>query len=205
MKRVLFVVALVCATCFSYAERVTKTDTFNDGISKFGIDAMADKKSKHYVTLDGEHLVIKSKKGNFYYGTKFPMSFRENFEVTFNLIFPKFDKDHVGGIVYNYKEDPDLGTGSGEAIVVSENKVLFYSESGKLTHSEKIKLKKGKNVKVAVTITKRGRKVSASVNGVDLENLDIEFVNSAMGFYVAEDVTLMVDDIKIIQEYRDED
>lgn len=205
MKRVLLVVALIGATCFSYAERVTRTETFNEGVSKFGIDAMADKKSKHYVTLDGECLVISSKKGSFCYGKKFPMSFRENFEVTFNLIFPKFDSDHVGGIVYNYKEDIDTGVGSGEAIVVSENKVLFYSESGKLTHAEKIKLKKGKNVKVAITITKRGRKVSASVNGIDLENLDIEFVNSAMGFIVAEDVTLKVDDIKIVQDYREEE
>ncbi len=194
MKKILFIASLLCACSFAYAERVTRTDDFTDGESKFGFDPTADK--KHSVTLDGEYLVVTSKKDWYKVGTRFPVRAKENFKISYKLLFPKLDDDHVFGLVFNYDEDEN----TGDILYITENKFYIYdSEGTKLGKAEKIKLKKGKNVEVTVDLEKKGKKIIISINGVDFTNEDLQIKTSYMGFCVNEKNTLKVDQIKITQ------
>lgn len=190
--------ALLCATIVANAEKVTRTDDFTDGESKFGFGAIADK--KHSVSLDGEYLVITSKKDWYKAGTRFPVMARNNFKISYKLLFPKLDDDHVFGLVFNYDEDEN----KGDILYITENKFYIYDAEGtKLGKAEKIKLKKGKNVEVNVDIEKKGKKLLISINGVDFVNEDLEIKTSYMGFCVNEKNTLKVDQIKIVQNVED--
>ena len=190
--------ALLCATIVANAEKVTRTDDFTDGESKFGFEAIADK--KHSVSLDGEYLVITSKKDWYKAGTRFPVMARNNFKISYKLLFPKLDDDHVFGLVFNYDEDEN----NGDILYITENKFYIYDAEGtKLGKAEKIKLKKGKNVEVNVDIEKKGKKLLISINGVDFVNEDLEIKTSYMGFCVNEKNTLKVDQIKIVQNVED--
>ena len=198
MKKFLFIIVLICACVAGKSQKVTRTDSFQDGDSKFGFEATADK--KHSVTLDGEYLVITSKKGWYKVGTRFPVVARENFKISYKLLFPKLDEDHVFGLVFNYDEDENRG----DVLYITENKFYICDADGnKLGKSEKIKLKKGKNVVVTVEIEKKGKKTLISINGVDYESLDLQFKTSYMGFIVNEDNTLKVDEITITQAVSD--
>lgn len=198
MKKIVFLMALLCATIVVNAEKVTRTDDFKDGESKFGFEATADK--KHSVTLDGEYLVITSKKDWYKAGTRFPVMARNNFKISYKLLFPKLDEDHVFGLVFNYDEDEN----KGDILYITENKFYIYDAEGtKLGKAEKIKLKKGKNVEVNVDIEKKGKKLLISINGVDFVNEDLEIKTSYMGFCVNEKNTLKVDQIKIVQNVED--
>lgn len=147
MKKILLIVSLFCICSLASAEKVTRTDDFTDAESKFGFEATADK--KHSVTLDGEYLIITSKKGLYKAGTRFPVRAKENFKISYKLLFPKLDDDHVFGLVFNYDEDEN----TGDILYITENKFYIYDADGtKLGKVEKIKLKKGKNVEVTVDI-----------------------------------------------------
>ena len=198
MKKIVFLMALLCATVIVNAEKVTRTDDFKEGESKFGFEATADK--KHSVTLDGEYLVITSKKDWYKAGTRFPVMARNNFKISYKLLFPKLDEDHVFGLVFNYDEDEN----TGDILYITENKFYIYDAEGtKLGKAEKVKLKKGKNVEVNVDIEKKGKKLLISINGVDFVNEDLEIKTSYMGFCVNEKNTLKVDQIKIVQNLED--
>jgi hypothetical protein len=198
MKKILFIAALLCACMASNAEKVTRTDDFKDGESKFGFDATADK--KHSALLDGEYLVLSSKKGWFNYGTRFPVRAKENFKISYKLLFPKLDEDHVFGLVFNYDEDED----KGDILYITENKFYIFDKDGtKLGKAEKLKLKKGKDVPVNIDIEKKGKKLIISINGVDFINEDLEIKTSYMGFCVNEKNTLKVDKISITQVVED--
>ena len=105
MKKILFVLSLLCACSFIQAEKITRTDDFKDGESKFGFEAKADKKKKHTVELDGEYLILTSKKDWYEIGTRFPVVTRQNFKISYQLLIPKLDDDRVVGLVFNYEED----------------------------------------------------------------------------------------------------
>ena len=198
MKKIVFLMALLCATIVANAEKVTRTDDFTDGESKFGFEATADK--KHSVTLDGEYLVITSKKDWYKAGTRFPVMARNNFKISYKLLFPKLDEDHVFGLVFNYDEDEN----TGDILYITENKFYIFDADGtKLGKAEKIKLKKGKNVEVNVDIEKKGKKTLISINGVDFVNEDLIIKTSYMGFCVNEKNTLKVDKITIVQNVED--
>lgn len=198
MKKIVFLMALLCATIVANAEKVTRTDDFTDGESKFGFEATADK--KHSVTLDGEYLVITSKKDWYKAGTRFPVMARNNFKISYKLLFPKLDEDHVFGLVFNYDEDEN----TGDILYITENKFYIFDADGtKLGKAEKIKLKKGKNVEVNVDIEKKGKKTLISINGVDFVNEDLIIKTSYMGFCVNEKNTLKVDQIQIVQNVED--
>lgn len=198
MKKIVFLMALICATITANAEKVTRTDDFKDGESKFGFEATADK--KHSVTLDGEYLVVTSKKDWYKVGTRFPVMARNNFKISYKLLFPKLDEDHVFGLVFNYDEDEN----AGDILYITENKFYIYDADGtKLGKAEKIKLKKGKNVEVTVDIEKKGKKLLISINGIDFVNEDLVIKTSYMGFCVNEKNTLKVDQIKIVQNVED--
>lgn len=198
MKKIVFLMALICATITANAEKVTRTDDFKDGESKFGFEATADK--KHSVTLDGEYLVVTSKKDWYKVGTRFPVMARNNFKISYKLLFPKLDEDHVFGLVFNYDEDEN----AGDILYITENKFYIYDADGtKLGKAEKIKLKKGKNVEVTVDIEKKGKKILISINGIDFVNEDLVIKTSYMGFCVNEKNTLKVDQIKIVQNVED--
>jgi hypothetical protein len=180
------------------AEKVTHTDSFKDGESKFGFEATATKKNS--VILDGEYLVLSSKKGDYKACTRFPVIARKKFKISYKLLFPKLDEEHIFGLVFNYDEDEDIG----DILYITENTFYICDADGdKLGKKEKIKLKKGKNVEVNVDIEKKGEKTIISINGVEFENLDIQFKTSYMGFYVNEKNTLKVDEIKITQYVED--
>ena len=196
--------ALLCATIISNAEKVTRIDDFKDGESKFGFEATANK--KHSLSLDGEYLVITSKKDNWYTtGVRFPVIARENFKISYKLLFPKLDDDHVFGLVFNYVEDEDNPEKStGDILYITENKFYIVDSDGtKLGKSEKIKLKKGKNVEVNVDIEKKSKKLIISINGIEFQNEDFQIKTSYMGFCVNEKNTLKVDQIKIVQNVED--
>lgn len=198
MKKIVFLVAILCATLVANAEKVTRTDDFTNGESKFGFEATADK--KHSVTLDGEYLVISSKKDWYKAGTRFPVMVRTNFKISYKLLFPKLDDDHVFGLVFNYDEDEN----KGDILYITENKFYICDAEGtKLGKAEKIKLKKGKDVEVNVDIEKKGKKILISINGVDFVNEDLEIKTSYMGFCVNEKNTLKVDQIMIVQNVED--
>lgn len=198
MKKILFIAALLCTALATNAEKITRTDDFTDAESKFGFDAVGDK--KHTVSLDGEYLVITSKKDWYTVGTRFPVIARQNFKISYKLLFPKLDEDHVFGLVFNYDEDEN----KGDILYITENKFYIVdSEGTKLGKAEKLKLKKGKNVEVNVDIEKKGKKILISINGVDFVNEDLEIKTSYMGFIVNEKNTLKVDQIKITQNVED--
>lgn len=199
MKKILFVIALLFGVSVAgNAEKVTRTDDFTDAESKFGFEATGDK--KHTVTLDGEYLVITSKKDWYTVGTRFPVRAKENFKISYKLLFPKLDDEHVFGLVFNYDEDEN----SGDILYITENKFYIVDANGtKLGKAEKIKLKKGKNVEVTVDIEKKGKKLLLSINGVDFTNEDLEIKTSYMGFCVNEKNTLKVDQIKVTQNVED--
>ena len=195
MKKISIIIVLICAYLAVNAQKITRSDSFKDGESKFGFEAIADK--KHSVTLDGEYLVITSKKGWYKAGTRFPVIARENFKITYKLLFPKLDEKHIFGLVFNYDEDENRG----DVLYITENKFYICDADGnKLGKAEKLKLKKGKNVVVTVDIEKKGKKTLISINGVDFESLDLQFKTSYMGFEVNEDNTLKVDEIIITQK-----
>lgn len=212
MKYIIFSILLSLVPFLGYAERIIKVETFNEGESKFGFDAYADKKCS--ATFDGEHLVLKSKKNDFYYGKRFPIIVRENFEITYKLILSNIDDKHSAGLVFNYDEESEQ---LGDAITISENKMTFQQISRKRLHSnylypkakirsEKIKLKKGRNIEMEIVIKKRGRKIVVTVNGVDFDESDImDFRRPDMGFFVTEGTQLLVDEVKIVQDIREED
>ena len=198
MKKIIFAIALLCACLFANAEKVTRTDDFAEGESKFGFEATADK--KHSVTLDGEYLVITSKKDWYKVGSRFPVIARENFKISYKLLFPKLDADHVFGLVFNYDEDEN----KGDILYITENKFYIYDADGtKLGKAEKLKLKKGKNVEVTVDIEKKGKKLLISINGIDFQNEDLQIKTSYMGFCINEKNTLKVDKITITQNVED--
>ena len=125
---------------------------------------------------------------------------RENFKISYKLLFPKLDEDHVFGLVFNYDEDEN----KGDILYITENKFyIFDSEGTKLGKAEKLKLKKGKNVPVNVDIEKKGKKLLISINGIDFTNEDLQIKTSYMGFCVNEKNTLKVDEIKITQNVED--
>lgn len=185
---------------FANAQKVTKTDDFTDGESKFGFDATADK--KHSVALDGEYLVLTSKKGWYKAGARFPVRVKESFKITYKLLFPKLDANHIFGLVFNYDEDTD----TGDILYITENQFYIKDADGtKLGKAQKIKLKKGKNVEATVDIEKKGKRLIISVNGVDYTNEDLEIKTAYMGFCVNENNTLKVDKIQITQSSGEED
>lgn len=199
MKKILFIVAMLFACAFVNAQQVTRTDDFKDGESKFGFDATADK--KHSVVLDGEYLVITSKKDWYLTGTRFPVRVRENFKITYKLLFPRLDDDHVFGLVFNYDDENN----KGDILCITENKFWITGADGtKLSKTEKIKLKKGKNVEVTVDIEKKGKKLIISINGVDFINEDLIIKSAYMGFGVNEDNILKVDKIQIAQSEEED-
>lgn len=198
MKKILLIATLLCTALVTNAEKITRTDDFTDAESKFGFDPNGDK--KHTVALDGEFLVITSKKGDYLAGTRFPVNTRQNFKISYKLLFPTLDNKHLFGLVFNYDEDAN----TGDILYITEN--TFYikdSEGTKLGKAEKIKLKKGKNVSVTVDVEKKGKKLFLSINGVDFQNEDLEIRTSYMGFYVNEKNTLKVDQIKITQNVEE--
>ena len=201
MKKILFVLSLLCACSFIQAEKITRTDDFKDGESKFGFEAKADKKKKHTVELDGEYLILTSKKDWYEIGTRFPVVTRQNFKISYQLLIPKLDDDRVVGLVFNYEEDEDDETKTkGDRLYITENKFYLANADGdKLGKSEKIKLKKGKDVKVDVVIEKKRKNVLISINGVDFTNEDLEIRTPYMGFIVNEDSQLKVDKITVEQ------
>lgn len=198
MKKILLLVALLCTTIIASAEKINRTDDFKDGESVFGFEATSDK--KYSVTLDGEYLVLSSKKGWQYTGTRIPVIARKNFKISCDLVFPKLSEDNVFGLVFNYDEDEK----KGDVLYISENKFyLFDSDGTKLGKVEKIKLKKGKNVNVHVDVEKKGSKVLISINGMDYVNEDLIIKTSYFGFCVNEKNTLKVDKISISQIVED--
>lgn len=204
MKKILLLASLLSMILTSNAELITRVDDFKDGESKFGFEATATK--KHSVVLDGEYLVITNKKEDWYiYGQRFPVTPRNNFKIIYKLIFPKLDDDHVFGLVFNYQEDEERPENStGDILYITENKFYLADKDGtKLGKSEKIKLKKGKDVEVEVVIDKKSKKTLISINGVDFVNEDLQIKTAYMGFIVNEKNTLKVDQIKIIQNEED--
>ncbi len=199
MKKILFIAALFFTCTFVNAQKVNRVDDFKDGESKFGFDATADK--KHSVNLDGEYLVITSKKDWYMVGTRFPVRTKDNYKITYKLLFPRLDEKHVFGLVFNYDEDEN----TGDILYVTENKFWIVGSDGtKLSKKEKIKLKKGKNVEVTVDVEKKGKKLIISINGVDFTNEDLLIKNSYMGFGVNEKNTLKVDEIQITQSEEED-
>lgn len=204
MKKILFLASLLCAAIVSNAERVTKIDDFKDGESKFGFEATATK--KHSVSMDGEYLVITNKKDDWYMvGQRFPVIARNNFTISYKLLFPKLNEDCVYGLVFNYVEDEENPAKStGDILYITEGKFYLADADGtKIGKTQKIKLKKGKNVEVNVVIEKKSKKTLISINGVDFENEDLQIKTAYMGFIVNEKNTLKVDQIKIIQNVED--
>lgn len=198
MKRCILITSLLCICMIGNAEKITRIDNFKDGESKFGFETTATKKNS--VNLDGEYLVVSSKKGDYKTCTRFPVIARKNFKISYKLLFPKLDEKNVFGLVFNYDEDED----KGDILYITEN--MFYvcdADGDKLGKKEKIKLKKGKNLEVNVVVEKKSDNTIISINGVDYENPDIQFKTSYMGFYVNEDNTLKVDEIKITQYVED--
>lgn len=198
MRKILFIANLLCICLICNAEKVTRTDGFKDGESKFGFEQTATKHNS--VSLDGEYLVVASKKDWYKTSTRFPLIARENFKITYKLLLPKLDEKHIFGLVFNYDEDED----KGDILYITENKFYIRDEDGnKLGKTEKIKLKKGKDVELTIDIEKKGKKTIISINGVDFENPDLLFKTSYMGFCVNEKNTLKVDEITITQNVDD--
>lgn len=198
MKKILFIANLLCFCLICNAEKVTRTDGFKDGESRFGFEQTATKNNS--VSLDGEYLVIASKKGWYTTSARFPVIARENFKITYKLLVPKLDEKHVFGLVFNYDEDEN----KGDVLYFTENKFYIHDDEGnKLGKAEKIKLKKGKDVELTVNIEKKGKKTKISINGVDFEKPDLQFKTSYMGFCVNEKNTLKVDEITITQNEED--
>ena len=199
MKKVLFIAALLFACTFVYAQKVTRTDDFTDGESKFGFDATADR--QHSVVLDGEYLVITSKKDLYKVGSRLPVRTKEYFKISYKLLFPKLDSNHIFGLVFNYDEDDN----KGDIIYITENKFWIVDSDGtKLGKAQQIKLKKGKNVEVTVDIEKKGKKLIISINGVDFVNEDLQIKTSYMGFCVNGNNTLKVDKIQVTQSAEED-
>ncbi len=204
MKKILLLASLFCATMVCNAEKVTRVDDFKDGESKFGFEATATK--KHSISMDGEYLVITNKKDDWYMaGVRFPVIARSNFTISYKLLLSKLNEDCVYGLVFNYQEDeenPEKST--GDIIYITENKFYVVDADGtKMGKSQKIKLKKGKNVEVNVTVEKKNKKTLISINGVDFVNEDLNIKTPYMGFIVNEKNTLKVDQIKITQNVED--
>lgn len=202
MRRLLLMFGILSVCMFANAEKVTRIDDFKDGESKFGFESVGNKKSM--VTFDGEYMILSSKKGGYATGTRFPVSAKQNFKITYEIEFPKLDEDHVFGLIFNYSEDDENGIGTGDCLYITENK--FYicdAEGNKLGKAQKIKLKKGKNVKLTIVVERKGRKTNISINGVDFEDVDLPIKTSYMGFCVNEKNTLKVDKIIIEQDIEE--
>ena len=204
MKKIFFLATLVCSILVCNAEKVHRVDDFKDGESKFGFEAKATK--KYSVTMDGEYLVVTAKKDPWcMVGQKFPITVRQNFHLSYDLIFPKLDEDHIFGLVFNYEEDesrPEKST--GDVLCITENKFFLADQNGrKAGKVEKMKLKKGKNVPVHVDIEKKGKKMLISINGIDFEYEDLEISSPYMGFWVNEKNTMKVDKVTISQILSD--
>lgn len=198
MKKIFLIVSLLLTCLSASADKVTRTDDFKEGDSKFGFEATGTKKNS--VTFDGEYMIVSSKKGWYTTGTRFPVVYRQNFKISYKLLIPKLDDKHIIGLVFNYDEDEN----KGDILYITENK--FYicdSDGNKQGKDWKIKLKKGKDVEVTLEIEKKGRNTRISINGVDFDNEDLLFRSSYMGFTVNEKNTLKVDEIRITQNLKD--
>ena len=200
MKNILFIAVLLFACTFASAQQITRTDDFAEGESKFGFDANADK--KHSVDLDGEYLVLTSKKGVYKVGTRFPIRTKDYYKITYSFMCPKFDANHYFGLVFNYDEENN----SGDILYISENKYWIVGADGKqIGKPEKIVLKKGKNVIITVTIEKKGKKLIIAVNGMDEINENLQIKTPYMGFCVTENNILKVDKVQITQNEEEEE
>ena len=120
MRRVFFLMSILCVCLLANAEKVTRTDDFKDGESKFGFETAGNKKSM--VTFDGEYMILSSKKGGYTTGARFPVFAKQNFKITYQLELPKLDEDHLFGLMFNYAEDEENGIGTGDCLYITENK-----------------------------------------------------------------------------------